>query len=67
MNEGLEKGGGSPDLSLPLLFHESVRIQHPSFPVFKFKFKFFYCFTLFLEKLINILYKKCRNQRSNDN
>ena len=27
----------------------------------------FYCFTLFLEKLINILYKKCRNQRSNDN
>ena len=30
-------------------------------------FQVFYCFTLFLEKLINILYKKCRNQRSNDN
>ena len=33
-------------------------------PELRYSFQVFYCFTLFLEKLINILYKKCRNQRS---
>ena len=43
-------------------------VNYPIVQKYKFSsFQVFYCFTLFLEKLINILYKKCRNQRSNDN
>ena len=44
---------------LPFASLERVLVLSSSF-----KFQVFYCFTLFLEKLINILYKKCRNQRS---
>ena len=47
---------------------ESTNVEDLSVPLeHMFQVQVFYCFTLFLEKLITILYKECRNQRSNDN